>query len=85
MTSVFYKDTYLRTVFDKATQKIFCDVVNKDSSLEDDICDTKKLYESVVETHQNNGSRNAVVSSELDILSQPSLCKIIDNASELYV
>ena len=85
MTSVFHKNTYLKTVLEKVVQMIFFDIVNKDNSLEDNICDTKKLYESVVETHQSNGSRNAVVSSELDILSKPAVCGVINNDGQLYV
>ena len=35
-------------------------------------------------TNKNNSGRNAGVSFELDILSKPEVCGIIDDACELY-
>lgn len=54
MTSVFHKNTYLKTVLEKVVQMIFFDIVNKDNSLEATRCDTKNLFSTVIYTHQNN-------------------------------
>lgn len=55
MTSVFCKDTYLKTVSEKVVQTMIFDIINKVNPLKNTRCDTKKFYNNVINTHHNNG------------------------------